>query len=177
MRPTNRQFRRHARELGQPRVVHHARAKPAEQIRQAASALAANGENYGLQWVDYDALRRNWANTTHKELLEIGRGIEARAKQRGWINTEQFSEYARPEFLAPLNAAVAFYPTFAPQQRNEPQAARQSPLASFALPPLPRSWNAPKAEPLRPDELLNFLRIILAACPPKQTPNRPFNFG
>lgn len=178
MRPTNRQFRRHAREAGQPRVVHHARAKPpAEQIRQAAPALAANGDNHGLRWVDFDALSRRTANRSHDELVSIARRIESDAMRDGWVYTDQFRKYARPEFLAPLNAAVAFYPTRAPQHRAAPQAAPQSPLSAFALPPLPRNWNTPKAEPLRPDALALLLQIILEHFPPKQTPNRPFNFG
>jgi hypothetical protein len=132
-------------------VVHHARTKPAEQIRQAAPELAANGENYGLRWIDL-------SNPTFKPHLppayriEAARSIEAEALRLGMVAHDVFDRYARRDL-------------------------RATPIVALTLSPLPQSWNAPKSEPLRPSLLAQLVQIILEHFPPKPTPNRPFNFG
>ena len=161
MRPNARQFRRHARELDSPAwFITRARnppsksAKPRQHAPRTARITACNG----FLWIDSAPTLRAPQSA---EFITIARGIEARAMNQGWVSADLFRDLARREFLAPYNPAVALYARPAPQHREAPQAAPQSPLAAFALSFIPPSWIAQKAEPFRPQSLADFVILTI----------------
>ncbi len=160
MRPNARQFRRHAREAGQPRVI-HARQKAAEQNRRPRAFdyridglhNAPDADKNGLRWISLEVFSHR-SSPQNPFVLEAARRLEAKYMAMGAIPLDVFNKFARPEFLTPY-----------------------SPIIALSLSPMPQSWNVPKAEPLRPDDLAQLLRIILEAFPPKPAPAARFNFG